>query len=125
MKKRTVITLVLGAAFAVSSFGADEVKFDPKELKKREYRGVEVKKLPWSIPDVKDIPDNKYGDLVKYGRELIVNTSKYIGPEVDDPAMRFAGNNNHCQNCHLDAGTKAYSAPHTESFLSIDQERMV
>ena len=33
------------------------------------------------------------------------------GPEVADPAMRFAGNNLACQNCHLDAGTSRTGLP--------------
>jgi thiosulfate dehydrogenase len=41
---------------------------------------------------------------IHYGRRLITETYAFIGPEVSDPGMRFAGNNLACQNCHLDAG---------------------
>ncbi len=97
--------------------------FEPKELQKRSDRGFQVEKIEYTVPDVKDIPDNKYGEMVKYGRELIVNTSQYIGPEVDDPKMRFAGNNKQCQNCHLDAGTKKYSAPFVGTYGEFPQYR--
>ena len=41
---------------------------------------------------------------IHYGRRLVAETYAFIGPEVADPAMRFAGNNLACQNCHLDGG---------------------
>lgn len=43
-------------------------------------------------------------ESIHYGRRLVMETYAHIGPEVADPAMRFAGNNLACQNCHLDGG---------------------
>jgi thiosulfate dehydrogenase len=43
-------------------------------------------------------------EAIHYGRRLITETYAHIGPEVSDPAMRFAGNNLACQNCHIDGG---------------------
>lgn len=43
-----------------------------------------------------------------YGRQLVTETFAIVGPEVEDAAMRFAGNNLACQNCHMDAGTRAH-----------------
>ncbi|MAD42941.1 MAG: cytochrome C [Arcobacter sp.] len=118
MKKIVLIASL--SVLCVSSL----MSFDGKELKERSNKGYKSDvKLEYIIPDVKNIPDNKFGELVKYGRELIVHTSKYIGPEVDDPKMRFAGNNNQCQNCHLDAGTKAYSAPFIGTTAEFPQYR--
>jgi thiosulfate dehydrogenase len=54
------------------------------------------------------IPD---GDLIAYGYRLVSQTFATIGPEVGDPAMRFAGNNLACQNCHLDGGTNRNGLP--------------
>jgi len=48
---------------------------------------------------------------IKYGFELFKNTPKYLGPENGDSTMVYAGNNLSCNNCHLYAGTKPYSAP--------------
>mgnify|MGYP000473162065 CR=1 FL=1 len=48
---------------------------------------------------------------IKYGFELFKNTPKYIGPSNGDSTMVFAGNNLSCNNCHLYAGTKPFSAP--------------
>lgn len=45
-------------------------------------------------------------ELVHAGRRLVAETYAFIGPEVTDPARRFAGNNLACGSCHIDAGTK-------------------
>lgn len=117
MKKMIAVATLF--AVCVTSVSA----FEPKELKKRDNRGYNVVEVEWKVPNEKDIPNNKYGEMVKYGKELIVHTSKYIGPEVDDTSMRFAGNNKQCQNCHLDAATKQYSAPFVGSYGEFPQYR--
>jgi thiosulfate dehydrogenase len=45
------------------------------------------------------------------GRDLVTATYAHIGPNVADPAKRYAGNNLACRNCHLDAGTKKFGLP--------------
>lgn len=57
----------------------------------------------WHIPDINLVPDTQEGDLIRYGRELIVNTSKYLGPKG---IVAQITNGMNCQNCHLDAGTR-------------------
>lgn len=42
--------------------------------------------------------------LIDYGRQLVEASYAYIGPEVTDPAMRYAGNNLACASCHLQGG---------------------
>ena len=118
MKK--IITIATLSALCASTLFA----FDGKVLKERSDTGYSYEgKIEYKIPDEKTIPNNQFGDLVKYGKELIVNTSKHIGPEVDDPSMRFSGNNLQCQSCHLDAGTKEYSAPFVGTFAAFPQYR--
>jgi thiosulfate dehydrogenase len=56
-------------------------------------------------------PATPSGDLAAYGYELFSRTFAGIGPEVADPALRFAGNNLACQSCHLDAGTNRTGLP--------------
>lgn len=53
------------------------------------------------------MPHDKFGDAVRYGRELMINTSYYIGPE--GVSGRYLGNKMNCTNCHQEAGTKPYS----------------
>jgi thiosulfate dehydrogenase len=115
---KSLLSLVVSCAVASSAMA-----FDVKELAKRSDRGYDKPKMEYTIPDMKDLPDNAYGELVRYGKELTVHTYKYIGPEVEDPKMRFAGNNFSCQTCHLDAGTKAYSAPFVGTYGEFPQYR--
>ncbi|GLI21588.1 thiosulfate dehydrogenase [Xanthobacter flavus] len=65
----------------------------------------------WDIPDVDLLPDDAYGQLVRYGRSVLEATARHIGPDAADPAMRFAGNNLACVNCHLNAGRKKFGLP--------------
>ena len=57
--------------------------------------------------DTAKIPKDKFGDAVRYGRELMLNTSYYIGPE--GISGKYLGNKMNCTNCHQDAGVKLYS----------------
>lgn len=65
----------------------------------------------WTVPEVGALPLDAYGLQVRRGRDLITATYAHIGPEVPDPAKRFAGNNLACGNCHLQAGTKKFGLP--------------
>jgi len=65
----------------------------------------------WTVPEVGALPDDERGRLVRRGRDLITATYAHIGPEVADPAKRYAGNNLACSNCHLQAGTKKFALP--------------
>lgn len=59
----------------------------------------------WEAPGIAEIPADAQGELVRYGRELIANTSAYLGPKGTVNAM---SNGMNCQNCHLDAGTRPF-----------------
>jgi len=59
----------------------------------------------WQAPDVQSISDSKLKAQVEYGRELIAHTAKYLGP--NGSVMQITNGMN-CQNCHLEAGTKAW-----------------
>jgi thiosulfate dehydrogenase len=66
---------------------------------------------PWTVPDADRLPNDNWGKMVRYGRDLVAKTYAMIGPEVSDAAHRFAGNNLACQSCHLEAGTKEFGLP--------------
>src|SRR5262245_16967259 len=53
------------------------------------------------------IPDGKFGDEVRYGLDLMLNTAYYIGPNGVNG--KFLGNKMNCTNCHQQAGTKPFS----------------
>jgi thiosulfate dehydrogenase len=59
----------------------------------------------WHSPDVNLLPHTEEGDLIRYGRELIVNTSTYLGPKG---LVAPITNGMNCQNCHIEAGTRAF-----------------
>ena len=54
-------------------------------------------------PLVADIPDDKFGDMVRLGRDIFVNTQKY--------AKRYVGNGLNCSGCHLQEGRKPHAGP--------------
>jgi thiosulfate dehydrogenase len=59
----------------------------------------------WIIPDLAAIPETREGAQIRYGRELISHTAKYLGPRG---TVASISNGMNCQNCHLRAGTKPY-----------------
>ncbi len=65
-----------------------------------------VKEPLWAAPDSNTIPQNDSGDLIRYGKKLISSTSKYFGPGGN---LGHNSNGMNCQNCHLDAGTRAWA----------------
>ncbi len=59
----------------------------------------------WIAPDTSLIPKTVDGNLIRYGRRLITQTSQYLGPKGKVKAI---SNGMNCQNCHLEAGTKPF-----------------
>lgn len=59
----------------------------------------------WALPDTHLIPNDRYGATIQYGKELIAHTAKYLGP---NGRVMSISNGMNCQNCHLNAGTKAW-----------------
>lgn len=63
------------------------------------------------VPNIDTLADDEYGRLARYGHELTKRTFAYIGPEVKDAKMRYAGNNLSCTSCHQEDATKPYAMP--------------
>lgn len=86
--------------------------------------GVGIGYLIWGWPpnwynhDVASLPPSPENDLIRYGQALIVDTASHIGKSAKDPAMRLAGNDLACTNCHLDAGLKPFAAPFVSTSAS-------
>lgn len=59
------------------------------------------------LPDTNKMPEGEFGEMVKYGRKLMLNTAYYIGPK--GISGQYLGNSMNCTNCHQDAGTKPFS----------------
>ncbi len=62
----------------------------------------------FSPPSEDAIPKGQYGDMVRRGRDLFVNTQQLRG--------KYVGNGLNCVNCHLAAGRKAGAAPMWAAF---------
>ena len=59
----------------------------------------------WHAADINLLPHTPDAEMIRYGRELIVNTSTYFGPKGTIAAIT---NGMNCQNCHMWAGTKSF-----------------
>lgn len=64
-----------------------------------------VKPLPWRLPTER--PPGPAGEAITRGETLLSQTALYLGPDMADPAKRFAGSHLACKNCHLNAGKQA------------------
>lgn len=54
-------------------------------------------------PDASSIPDTEFGEVVKKGQDIFMETGRY--------AKDYVGNSLNCVNCHLDAGRRANASP--------------
>lgn len=61
--------------------------------------------------DATTLGNSREDSIIKYGYQLFSQTPKYIGPDNGNADMVYQGNRLACKNCHLNAGTKPYSAP--------------
>jgi len=59
----------------------------------------------WVAPYAEDLGNSDSEQVIKYGKQLIENTSLYLGPHG---RVGHLSNGMNCQNCHLAAGTKPY-----------------
>jgi thiosulfate dehydrogenase len=65
---------------------------------------IEQEETQWKVPA--QMPAGEQGELVRYGQNLFNDTPLYLGPDVADAKMRYAGNRLSCQNCHANGGTQ-------------------
>ncbi|WP_310590596.1 c-type cytochrome [Dyadobacter sp. 3J3] len=109
----TALTIVSGSAlfflfpmlFNFSGFSGKTlaaINSPGSGLKKPSFEILPQKEM-WQAPAVESIPNSPDGKMILYGRDLIANTAKYLGP---NGSVRHISNGMNCQNCHLDAGTK-------------------
>jgi thiosulfate dehydrogenase len=59
----------------------------------------------WQGPDSAAIPAGTNGNLIRYGRDLIVRTGYYFGPAG---IISHTSNGMNCQNCHVYAGRQPW-----------------
>jgi thiosulfate dehydrogenase len=79
----------------------------PAAVQKEEFSTPETTSSEdWTAPDIAGLPDDEQGRLIRYGHELIANTSLHLGPKG---SVATISNGMNCQNCHIDAGEKAFA----------------
>jgi thiosulfate dehydrogenase len=66
--------------------------------------------ISFTPPPESAIPNTPLGDIIRFGKDVFVDTQKY--------AKRYVGNGLSCVNCHLDAGRKAGSAPMWAAYVA-------
>lgn len=59
----------------------------------------------WTGAGRYQIPVDSIGSIIRYGYQLISNTSQFLGP---NGSVSHSTNGMNCQNCHLEAGTKPW-----------------
>lgn len=66
-------------------------------------------------PKDSDIPNNQFGEMVRLGQNIFVDTQHY--------AKRYVGNALNCVNCHLDRGRKADASPMWAAYVAFPTYR--
>jgi thiosulfate dehydrogenase len=94
---RTILTDILIVLAVLTGFGGGYLLWDKQAAR---YSA-----------DVAALGPGPESDLIRYGKELIVNTPRYIGKSAENPAMAYGGNDLACQSCHLKAGLQPFAAP--------------
>jgi len=97
IQRMTVCMLVLGA------LGACSIENRPPEGAGARAANLPAGVYPLRVPDDSLIPEGPLGIAIRRGRALLVATK--------DSLPEHVGNQLTCANCHLNAGTKALSAP--------------
>jgi len=72
----------------------------------------------YAVKNPATLPAGAENDLVRYGRDLVINTAELIGRGASDPALAYAGNDLKCTNCHINAGLKPFAAPFVSTYAS-------
>lgn len=101
---KKIYTLVLLSG-ALTFYGLSSVNVSAAQ--ERDYQ-VELPAAPkgpanFTPPSEDEIPNNQFGEAVRYGKSLFTNTQQLRG--------KYVGNGLNCVNCHLDNGRRANSAP--------------
>jgi len=103
MSKKSYSLVVLIGALTVSGLAYINVSV----AKDKDYQ-VELPAAPkgpvtFTPPSEDEIPNNQFGEAVRYGKSLFMNTQQLRG--------KYVGNGLNCVNCHLDRGRRANASP--------------
>src|SRR5882724_75947 len=74
----------------------------------------------WRAPDTNQLSRSPEDELIRYGKRLVASTSFYFGPKG---SIATLSNGMNCQNCHLEAGTRAYGNNYSAVFSTYPKFR--
>ncbi len=101
-----LVIIVILLYFVIWGVPTPKKEIPKKDIPAKTETSAEKPKADvWVAPDTTQIKTEKNAAQIIYGRELIANTSLYLGPKGKVLQM---SNGMNCQNCHLDAGTKPF-----------------
>jgi thiosulfate dehydrogenase len=106
-----IITLGFGGVLAAKYLMRNVETQPEKSVLTVDKQKTEVLYFP---PDTSQIQQSPQVEMIRYGRELIVDTRKYLGPEG---IVAQVSNRLNCQSCHLEGGAKA--AAYSANFLGV------
>jgi thiosulfate dehydrogenase len=90
-----ILVVILNQLLFSTTIAKDEVSIPP----------VATSADEWKAPDINNLPDDEQGKLIRFGHELISNTSLFFGPKGSIASIT---NGMNCANCHIDAGAKSF-----------------
>lgn len=109
-----LITLTILVTFTIVTIsgGLSKILSNKEKLKNKSPESAIVNTTSvnpsqnyWVAPNISTLANNTEDELIRYGKELITNTSEYLGPKG---SVMQISNGMNCQNCHLEAGTKVF-----------------
>ena len=122
MKFKTLLVFVITVSFSFLFLGCEIGSHKRKDQTPIvETDSISKPAEIWQAPDTSAIPNDEFGAMVRYGRNLVLNTAYYIGPE--GKVSKNLGNKMNCTNCHLEAGTKPYAFNYISSHARYPQYR--
>lgn len=109
-----------GCYFTAENAVTQEDHLSPGASITVDTNSLRAEEAVWVAPDTNTIPNSPAGKQIRYGRELIISTSKFLGPKGSVAAI---SNGMNCQNCHNEAGTKAFGLNYSAVATTYPQYR--
>jgi len=105
MRKKIFISMVLALLIIVPLTITNYFYHDKKKDKNDSDSVVIVLNKEWKAPDTSQIDHTQQGDLIRYGRTLILHTADFFGPKG---TVAHISNGMNCGDCHIEAGTRLW-----------------
>jgi len=112
LRKLLVLTLgIAGTAQGQSTARTNTADWwmgNPEAASSNPAPGAEY--LTYVAPDEASIPNDDTGALIRYGKQLMEETYKFLGPE-SGLSNTYISSRLSCTNCHLESGKAAFGQP--------------